>query len=202
MLKFTKNWKKKKFIEDTITKFTKMMESGLSMANSQLVGGDTVQGGAPIAKEYKTVGTMTEANELVRDFPKKELSPECENLVIGSSIIGKLEIDKSIPIDCAIHAYCGSTTNEKIKVFNRYDPKKIRTLVIQDGTNIVLKQNSKFANENFLQHKKLIDLCIEKFNPDVCVACEIPPLKNVEQYRDKNEKIDEINNLITSYYFR
>ena len=25
-------------------------------------------------------------------------------------------------------------------------------------------------------------------------------MKNVEQYRDKNEKFDEINNLITSYY--
>ena len=75
------------------------MESGLYMANHQLVGGETVQGGVPIAKEYKTVGTMTEANELVRDFPKKELSPECEHLVIGSSIIGKLEINKSIPID-------------------------------------------------------------------------------------------------------
>ena len=48
-----------------------MMEYGLYMANPQLVGDETVQGGVPIAKEYKTVGTMTEANELVRDFPKK-----------------------------------------------------------------------------------------------------------------------------------
>ena len=30
---------KEKFIEDTITKFTKMMESGLYMANPQLVRG-------------------------------------------------------------------------------------------------------------------------------------------------------------------
>ena len=51
-----------------------------------------------------------------------------------------------------------------------------------------------------LNTKNLIDLCIEKFNPDVCVVCEITPLKNVEQYRYKNEKIDEINNLIASYY--
>ena len=65
---------------------------------------------------------MAEANELVRDFPQK-LSPECENLVIGSSIIGKLEIVKFIPIDCAIHAYRGSTTNEKIKVWIKYDQK-------------------------------------------------------------------------------
>ena len=71
-----------------------MMDSGLYMANPQLVGGETVQGGLTIQKECKTIGNMTEANELDRDFPKKELAPESDNLVIGSSIIGKLEIDK------------------------------------------------------------------------------------------------------------
>ena len=109
-----------------------------------------------------------------------------------------------MPIDCAIHAYRGSTTNEKIKVLNKYDPKKNPNIPNipnkSDPKNNVLKDNSKSADENFLEHKKLIDLCIEKLNLDVCVVCEIPPMKNVEQYRDKNEKIDEINNLITSYY--
>ena len=64
----------------------------------------------------------------------------------------------------------------------------------------MLKHNSKSANENFLEQKILIDLCIEKFNPDACVVSEIPPLKNVEQYRDKNEKKDGINKLTASYY--
>ena len=124
MLKLTKNLdEKKKFIE--VTKFTYIMESGLYMANHQLVGGDTVQVGVPIAKEHKTVGTMTEANELVRDLPKIELAPECENIFIGSSVIGKLEIDKSIPIDCAIYAYRGSATIDKIKVLNKHGRKKI-----------------------------------------------------------------------------
>ena len=131
---------KEKFIEDTVTKFNKMMESGLYMANPQLVGGKMIHGEVPVAKEYKTVGTMSETNELVRDFPKKELSPECENLVIGSSVIGKVEIDKPIQIECGIQADRGSTTNKNIKVCNKYDPKIIRTLVIQGGTNNVLKQ--------------------------------------------------------------
>ena len=72
--------------------------------------------------------------------------------------------------------------------------------MIQDGTNIVLKHNSKSTDENFLEYKKLIDLCIEKFNSDICVVCKIPPLKNVEQYRDKNEKIDETKNRMSPYY--
>ena len=75
----------------------------------------------------------------------------------------------------------------------------MRTLVIQDGINNVLKHNSKSGSDNILEHKKLIDLCIGKFKKDVCVVCEEPPLKNVAQYRDKN-KIDEINNLIKFHY--
>ena len=63
----------------------------------------------------------------------------------------------------------------------------------------MLKHNSKSGSDNILEHKKLIDLCIGKIKKDVCVVCEVPPLKKVEQYRDKN-KIDEINNLIKLHY--
>ena len=42
-LKTSKKMEEEKFIEDTITKFTKMMESGLYMANPQLVGGGVVK---------------------------------------------------------------------------------------------------------------------------------------------------------------
>ena len=89
---------KGEFIEETITKFTMMMESGLYIANPQLVGCWTLQGGLTIQKECKTRGTMTEfwiPDQI--QFPKKELAPECDNLVIGSSITDKVEIDKSIP---------------------------------------------------------------------------------------------------------
>ena len=47
------------------------MESGLYIANPQLVGCETLQGGLTIQKECKTRGTMTEENESVREFPKK-----------------------------------------------------------------------------------------------------------------------------------
>ena len=46
----------------------------------------------------------------------------------------------------------------------------------------------------------MIDLCIENFNPDVGVVCEVTRLKNFEPHRDKNLKIDEINNLIKLHY--
>ena len=60
-----------------------MMESVLYMANPQLVGDETLQSGVPIAKEYKTVGTMTEANELVRDFPKKNCHQTSKILLLA-----------------------------------------------------------------------------------------------------------------------
>ena len=66
-----------KFIEETITKFNKMMEYCLYMSNPQPVRGETVQGVLKIQKECKAMGTMTHANELVRESPKIELEPEC-----------------------------------------------------------------------------------------------------------------------------
>ena len=38
------------------------------MANLQPVGYETVQGMLTIQKEWRTIGTITEANELVREF--------------------------------------------------------------------------------------------------------------------------------------
>ena len=83
---------------------------------------------------------------------------------------------KTIPIDCAEHPYRGSTTNEKLKVVCEYEDRKIETL-IQDGTNNVLKHHQKSAQDNFADHAKLVKKCIEKFQPEVFVVCEILPLK-------------------------
>ena len=58
------------------------MESGLYMANPQLIGGETVQSGVSIAKEHKTVGIMTEANELVRYFPKTNCHQNAKILAV------------------------------------------------------------------------------------------------------------------------
>ena len=70
------------------------------------------------------------------------------NIVLGSSIVAKLEIDATIPSNCSIHAYRGSTTKEKIKGLEKYNQKKIKTLILQDGTNKIFK-NDKSADEIF-----------------------------------------------------
>ena len=55
-----------------------MTKSGLYMAKTQTVEGETVQCGVTFANECKTIGIWTEANELFRDFSKKN-STECQN---------------------------------------------------------------------------------------------------------------------------
>ena len=62
--------------------------------------------------------------------------------------------------------------------------KKMKTIIIQDGTNNVLKHGKK-SSQNFEEQKKLVDTCIEIFYPTVCVVYEIPHLKDAVQ---KNEK--------------
>ena len=71
------------------------------------------------------------------------LNEKTENLILGSSIIAKLENDPNIPEDSAVHAYRGSTTKDNINVLKKYNEREIKTLILQDGTNSVLKSDKK-----------------------------------------------------------
>ena len=66
---------------------------------------------------------QTDNSEHVSDFQKISIKDVNENLVIGSSIIGKLERDTTIPADIGVHAYRGSITNEKLRVLKDYEAK-------------------------------------------------------------------------------
>ena len=75
----------------------------------------------------------------VRDCQPISLKPEVKSLVIGSSLVKRIVNDNSIPTDIGIHAYPGSTTEEKHSVLTKYTEKQLKTVVIQDGTNSILK---------------------------------------------------------------
>ena len=83
---------------------------------------------------------------MVRDVSVIELGEGTDNLVLGSSIVRKLEEDALIPNDIGIHAYSGSTAKEKIQTVNKYPEHKLKTLVIQDGTNNILKHKKSAAS--------------------------------------------------------
>ena len=88
----------------------------------------------------------------------------------------------------------------KNRVLKDYEAKKLKTLVLQDGTNNVLKHTSKSAEVNFEELKQLVNLCIEKFTPETFVLCEIPPLKDLEHNTQKNKIIDNFNSLLHDNY--
>ena len=58
----------------------------------------------------------------------------------------------------------------------------------------------KSAQGHFADHAKLVKKCIEKFQPEVFVVCAVRPLKKLTANMDKNNCIDEFNELITSTY--
>ena len=134
-------------------------------------------------------------SEQVRVFKANPPKKEENNIVFGSSIAAKLEKDKSLPHDCSLYASRGSTTKEKLTILDDYLNKRLKTFIIQDGTNIILKSN-KSAGDIFSEINELVIKCKDKFEPDVFVLCEVTPLKNRLANSDKNKLIDEFNELL------
>ena len=123
----------------------------------QFKGHDSNQG-----SDYQP-GETQEAK--VRVFKPFSLPEGTTNIVICSSIIRKLADDPSILQDTAIHAYRGSTTLEKTKVVLNYRPTEMKTVVLQDGTNSLLKTN-KSREDLFDDYKKLVATVTEKLDPN------------------------------------
>ena len=42
------------------------------------------------------------------------------------------------PQDCSMHAYSGSTTNDKLQFLHSYDQKLMKRIILQVGTNAIL----------------------------------------------------------------
>ena len=183
------------YIKNVINKFAEIL---LADCSGSVGGSGSVGFVISATKECET--QTDRQDQTVRSFPKITLIEENQNLVLGSSIIGKLENDKTIPIDCAIHAYRGSSTNENFKVLEECEPNHLKTLIIQDGTNNVLKHYNENAQDNFAEQASLFAKCIEKFSADVVVIYEVPPLKQNAANTAKNAKIDAFNKLIDDNY--
>ena len=78
----------------------------------------------------------------VRHFEPTEV-PTKTQLVIGSSLVKNLVGDSTIPEDICVHDYRGSTTCEKIEVVEQFPKTVIKTVLILDGTNSILKEKQK-----------------------------------------------------------
>ena len=94
-------------------------------------------------KDGKLQSTSTKAKEVsktFRNFSPFPVPEEWVNLILGSSIIARVKTE-TFPNDTVVHAYKGSSTEEKIKVLDHYFKKKLKCVLIQDGANSILKKN-------------------------------------------------------------
>ena len=150
-------------------------------------------------KDGKLQSTSTKAKEVsknVRNFSPFPVPEECVNLILGSSIIARVKTE-TFPNDTIVQAYRGSSTEEKIKVLDQYSQKKLKCVIIQDGTNSILKKIYSTIDEFSAKYEELIALITAKFSPESIVICEIPPILNNE---DANDKIDHYNRFLNEMY--
>ena len=94
----------------------------------------------------------------VRRFEPKEVPTKTQNLVIGSSLVHNLVGDSTIPEDICVHDYRGSTTCEKIEVVKQLPKAVIKTVLIQEGMNSILKEKHKNIDELFEKYTNLFDV--------------------------------------------
>ena len=149
-------------------------------------------------KDSKLQSTSTKAKEVsktVRIFSHFPVPEECIILILGSSIIARLKTE-TFPNDKVVHAYRGSSTEDKTKVLDQYSEKKLMWVIIQDGTNSILKKIYSTLDEFSAKYEELIALTA-KFSPDSIVICEIPPILNND---DANDKIDHYKRFLNEMY--
>ena len=111
------------------------------------------------------INTSANNDVFIRKFETLKIEEKTENFLIGSSIIKHLARDRTFPQDCSIHAYPGSTTKEKLQLLQGYDQKKMKTVILQDGTNAILKQKSDQLETLFSDYEDLVSAIQEKFSP-------------------------------------
>ena len=101
---------KEEFICEFITKLAKDKMTADNAAGEEVMGVSSSTGEGLFIEKIRVFKATS---------PKKEEN----NISFGSSIVAKLEEDKSLPNDCSVHAYRGSTTKEKLKILDDYPNK-------------------------------------------------------------------------------
>ena len=133
-----------------------------------------------------------------RPFSPFELNADTRNLVIGSSICARIK-PWLIPQDTQLHAYRGSTTSDKLKVLQQYktEGRTFNCIILQDGTNSILKNRDKDTNELFEKYSELVTYIIDNFEPQQLVLCEVPPVLNDVA---ASKKIEEFNMMLNEQF--
>ena len=135
----------------------------------------------------------------VRTFPTFNFPENTENLLLGSSLVKNLVNDNSIPQDICIQAYRGSATKEKIVVLEKYSEKEFKTVILQDGTNSILKQKLREVNDLFNEYIELVEVVSNKFKPKSLVLMEIPPIRSSNHNSIASERISALKKNLENF---
>ena len=140
-----------------------------------------------------TINMSGKNDVFIRKFETLKIEEKTENILIGSSIIKHLARDRTFPQDCSIDAYPGSSTKKKLQLLPGFDQKNMKTVILQDGTNAILKQKSDHLETLFSDYKDLVSSIKDKFSPETLVLMEVPPFKKLPKNEQTNNKIYEFN---------
>ena len=179
--------KKDKFIQDVVTGFHHKLVSAESKLDQ------------PKSSQAVTFQNFSKAAK-VRDMALFPIKISTKNLVFRRSINARQENGCNFPNNSAIHTYRGCSTKEKNNVLSKYDERNLKTLILQDGTNSVLKSDET-SDEMFADYVELFAISVDGFsneNENV-VLCGTIPLKDLSQNKDKNVIIDNFINLLHDY---
>ena len=117
-------------------------------------------------------------NLKVRSFQTRQIANTTTNLILGSSIVATVN-QNELPLDVEIIPYSGSTTDENMTILQNTNFAQLKTIIIQDGTNSILKETNKSTEEIANNIKALISQIYEKIQPQKIFICEIPPLLKI-----------------------
>ena len=84
-------------------------------------------------------------------------------------------------------------------ILEKYPNRKLKTVVLQDGTNSILKRKNSEVAELFDKYIELVKNVNKKFQPEYLVLCEVLPMRENDRNSDQNERIEEFNNLLSDF---
>ena len=75
-----------------------------------------------------------------------------------------------------------------MEVLKQYPETKLKTFLLQDGTNAIVKDCGNDVEEVFNNYINLVEAVDEKFKPDQLVLMQTPPLRNNIKNHTANDK--------------
>ena len=121
------------------------------------------------ATTIEAANQTTEAK--IGKFELFKFPDDSKSLILGSSITARIRAE-TMPNDTIIHSIRGSSTEDKIKVLSKYPSTELENVIVQDGTNSILKSKYDNVNEFAIKHQKFIDDITNKLTPEMIVVCE------------------------------